>query len=89
MRLQETLAPRAKAGAGRTQVRWSPIHAYQRDRPSTLLAPTLLLDGEENDRSEKLRPLKTNDSAPLDSGSHINAPVEPRERSERRAPTDC
>src|SRR5262249_50583644 len=54
MRLQQTLAPRAEAGAGRTQVRWYPTHEYQRDPPSTLLAPTLPLDGEEKKRNGKL-----------------------------------
>jgi hypothetical protein len=59
--------PRAEAGAGRTQVRRYPIHGYQRDLPSTLLAPTLPLRGGEFERTV------TTDSAPLDSGSHINA----------------
>ena len=47
MRLQETLVPRCEAGAGRTQARWYPIHGYQRDQPSLLLAPALLLRGGE------------------------------------------
>src|SRR5438128_2382240 len=69
MRLEQTLVPRAEAGAGRTQVRWYPTHGYQRDQPSRLLAPALPLHGGEAD--ETLNP----PALPLlDSGSHINAP---------------
>jgi hypothetical protein len=50
-RLQQPLVPRPQAGARRTQVRWSPIHGYQRDPPSRLLAPALLLRGEEVNRN--------------------------------------
>src|SRR2546427_4564351 len=68
MRLEQTLVPRAEAGAGRTQVRWYPTHGYQRDQPSRLLAPALPLHGGEAD--ETLNP----PALPLlDSGSHINA----------------
>src|SRR6266571_4354839 len=50
MRLEQTLVPRAEAGAGRTQVRWYPTHGYQREQPSRLLAPALPLGGEEGER---------------------------------------
>src|SRR5207244_9304239 len=71
-RLQQTLVPRPEAGARRTQVRWYPTHGYQRDQPSRLLAPALLLRGGENEQNLKptILPL-------LDSGSHINAGGEP------------
>ena len=50
-RLQQTRVPRGAAGAGRTPVRWYPIHGYQREPPSVLLAPALLLCGGEVDRN--------------------------------------
>jgi hypothetical protein len=50
-RLEEILVPRPEAGAGRTQVRWEPTHGSQRDPPSPLLAPALLVPGEESDRN--------------------------------------
>src|SRR6266571_7161756 len=72
MRLEQTLVPRAEAGAGRTQVRWYPTHGYQRDQPSRLLAPALPLHGGEAD--ETLNP----PALPLlDSGSHINVTDHP------------
>src|SRR5438093_7895882 len=67
MRLEQTLVPRAEAGAGRTQGRWYPTHGSQRAQPSRLLAPALPLHGGEAD--ETLNP----PALPLlDSGSHIN-----------------
>src|SRR6266571_522468 len=51
MRLEQTLVPRAEAGAGRTQVRWYPTHGYQREQPSRLLAPALPLHGGEADET--------------------------------------
>src|SRR6059036_2774800 len=72
MRLEQTLVPRAEAGAGRTQVRWYPTHGSQRAQPSRLLAPALPLHGGEAD--ETLNP----PALPLlDSGSHINVAAHP------------
>jgi len=50
-RRQQTLRPRVEAGAGRTPVRGYPSHGSQRDPPSLLLAPALLLCGGEVDRN--------------------------------------
>src|SRR6266704_2432092 len=51
MRLEQTLVPRAEAGAGRTQGRWYPTHGSQRAQPSRLLAPALPLHGGEADET--------------------------------------
>ena len=68
----------------RMQERWYPTHGYQRDQPSLLLAPALPMGGGEGDETLNLTALP-----PLDSGSHINTRLQPRERSERRPASRC
>jgi hypothetical protein len=80
MRLQETLVPRAEAGTRRTPVRWEPTHESQRDRPSQLTG-----SGSSAGRRGEEPKLKTTDSAPLDSGNHIN--VSPQPPRPKRVPS--
>src|SRR5262245_37037691 len=77
-----TLAPRAKQAPRRTPVRWYPIHGYQHD-PSPLRAPSLPMvrafaaTPYEAAASREAHARSTRPPA-LDSGSYINAGVDPR-----------
>src|SRR5439155_4923102 len=73
-----TLAPRAKQAPRRTPVRWYPTRGYQHDQPSQLQAPSLPVARATPMKQDANSSRDSPVIVALDSGSHINARVQPR-----------